>query len=163
MMFPSSAIAVITSEKMLVVTTDDVNYHLRKYTLASIQWNEFFNEWYNETKTIIEITTSLKKLYPSNYTFKEREIRAWRAMLSHAGCTNITPYKKDISPVSYFFMNLNESINYNNLLLTSFFLQYEFWTRSSDPESRWLGEEPQEAGQWQGMDYIDGPTNPHGR
>ncbi len=109
------------------------NYHLRKYTLASIQWNEFFNEWYNETKTIIEITTSLKKLYPSNYTFKEREIRAWRAMLSHAGCTNITPYKKDISPVSYFFMNLNESINYNNLLLTSFFLQYEFWTRSDDP------------------------------
>ncbi|RGB23714.1 hypothetical protein C1646_774114 [Rhizophagus diaphanus] len=22
------------------------NYHLQKYTLASIQWNEFFNEWY---------------------------------------------------------------------------------------------------------------------
>jgi len=79
------------------------NYHLRKYTLASIQWNEFFNEWYSETRTVIEITTSLKKLYPPNYTFKEREIRAWRAMLSHAGCTNITPYKKDTSPVSYLF------------------------------------------------------------
>ena len=50
------------------------NYHLRKYTLASIQWNEFFNEWYNETKSVIEITTSLKKLYPPNYTFKDREI-----------------------------------------------------------------------------------------
>ncbi|PKK56452.1 hypothetical protein RhiirC2_721853 [Rhizophagus irregularis] len=37
-----------------------------------------------------------------------REIRAWQAMLSHAGCTNITPYKKDTSP-------------------------YEFWTRSGDP------------------------------
>ncbi|RGB33245.1 hypothetical protein C1646_761906 [Rhizophagus diaphanus] len=58
------------------------NYHLRKYTLASIQWNEFFNEWYSKTRT--------------------------RAMLSHAGCTNITLYKKDTS-------------------------SYEFWTRSGDP------------------------------
>src|SRR3954454_14725487 len=32
-------------------------------------------------------------------------------------------------------MKLNESMNYNNLLLTSFLctLQYEFWTRSGDP------------------------------
>src|SRR5205085_2904455 len=71
------------------------NYHLQKSTLASIQWNEFFIKWYNETKTVIEITTSLKKLYPPNYVFKEREMCAWRAMLNHAGCTNITPYTKD--------------------------------------------------------------------
>ncbi|RGB35341.1 hypothetical protein C1646_759421 [Rhizophagus diaphanus] len=37
------------------------NYHLRKFTLASIQWNEFFIIWYNETKTVIELITSLKK------------------------------------------------------------------------------------------------------
>ena len=37
------------------------NYHLRKFTLASIQWKEFFIEWYNEMKTVVEITTSLKK------------------------------------------------------------------------------------------------------
>ena len=78
------------------------NYHLRKFTLASIQWNEFFIKWYNETKTVIEITTSLKKIYPPDYTLKEREMRAWRAMLSHARCVNITPYAKEISPVSNF-------------------------------------------------------------
>jgi hypothetical protein len=81
------------------------NYHLRKFTLASVQWNEFFIEWYNETKTVIEITTSLKKIYPPNYILKEREVRAWRAMLSHAGCVNITPYTKEISPVSKFLKN----------------------------------------------------------
>lgn len=79
------------------------NYHLRKYTIASIQWNEFFIKWYDEAKTVIEITTSLKKLYPPNYIIKEREMRAWRAMLNHAGCTDITPYTKEISPVSYFY------------------------------------------------------------
>jgi hypothetical protein len=78
------------------------NYHLRKCTLASVPWNEFFIEWYNDKKTIIEITTALKKIYPPNHEFKEREMRAWRAMLSHAGCTNITPYTNDISIVSYF-------------------------------------------------------------
>ncbi|RHZ49465.1 hypothetical protein Glove_520g3 [Diversispora epigaea] len=83
------------------------NYHLRKFTLASIQWHEFFLEWHSEQKTIIEFTT-IKKLYPQNYTFKDREMRAWRAMLSHAGCTDITPYTKDIS-------------------------SYEFWTPSNDP------------------------------
>ena len=78
------------------------NYHLRKFTLASIQWNEFFIKWYNETKTVIELTTSLKKIYPPDYIFNEREMRAWRTMLSHAGCVNITPYAKKISPVSNF-------------------------------------------------------------
>ncbi|RHZ51818.1 hypothetical protein Glove_469g42 [Diversispora epigaea] len=84
------------------------NYHLRKFTLASIRWNQFFISWYNERKSIIELITSLKKLYPPNYIFKEREMRVWKAMLSHAGCTNITPYTKKIS-------------------------NYEFWTRSNDP------------------------------
>ncbi|RHZ48652.1 hypothetical protein Glove_543g12 [Diversispora epigaea] len=77
------------------------NYHLRKFTLASIQWNQFFISWYNEQKSIIELITSLKKLYPPNYIFKEREMRAWKAMLSHAGCTNITPYTKKISNVAH--------------------------------------------------------------
>ncbi|GET01677.1 hypothetical protein GLOIN_2v1880126 [Rhizophagus clarus] len=84
------------------------NHHLRKFILASIQWNKFFIKWYNETKTVIELITSLKKIYPPDYIFNEREMRVWRMMLSHAGYVNITPYTKEISP-------------------------YEFWTRSSDP------------------------------
>jgi len=78
------------------------------FTLASTPWNEFFTEWYHETKTIIEITNALKAIYPLNHSFSEREMRAWRAMLTHAGCTNITPFNKNISSVSHiinvFFM-----------------------------------------------------------
>ncbi|RHZ78413.1 hypothetical protein Glove_165g3 [Diversispora epigaea] len=60
------------TEKMQILW----NYHLQKFTLASIQWNQFFISWYNEQKSIIELITSLKKLYPPNYIFKEREMRA---------------------------------------------------------------------------------------
>ena len=91
------------------------NYHLRKCTLASVPWND--------KKTTIEITTALKKIYPPNHEFKEREMRAWRAMLSHAGCTNITPYTHYISAVSYFlFRIIYNSINgfKNHLLLLPF-------------------------------------------
>ncbi|CAB4403892.1 unnamed protein product [Rhizophagus irregularis] len=76
------------------------NYYLRKFTLASIQWNEFFIKWYNEIKTVIELITSLKKIYLPDYIFNEREMRAWRAILNHAGCVNITPYTKEISPIA---------------------------------------------------------------
>lgn len=77
------------------------NYHLRKCTLASVQWNEFFIKWQSEKNSVIEITDALKNLYPENHVFGDREIRAWRAMLSHAGCTNITPFSKNVSPVSH--------------------------------------------------------------
>jgi hypothetical protein len=62
---------------------------------------------YNDKKTIIEITSALKKIYPPNYEFKEREMRAWKAMLSHAGCTNITPFANDISTVSHLYFKIN--------------------------------------------------------
>jgi hypothetical protein len=49
------------------------NHHLRKFTLASIEWSGFFIEWYNETKTVIEITTSLKKnLSTKSYIQRKR-------------------------------------------------------------------------------------------
>src|SRR6185369_10246774 len=59
------------------------NYHLKKYTSSSILWHEFFIKWQNEKKTVIEITDALKNLYPQNHVFNIREMRAWRAMLSH--------------------------------------------------------------------------------
>ncbi|RHZ77854.1 hypothetical protein Glove_170g35 [Diversispora epigaea] len=67
------------------------------FYITSIQWHEFFLEWYNEQKTIIELIVTLKKLYPLNYTFNNRKMRAWRTMLSHAGCTDITPFTKETS------------------------------------------------------------------
>ncbi|GES80390.1 hypothetical protein GLOIN_2v1767205 [Rhizophagus clarus] len=51
----------------------------------------------------------IHKVYDSDYVFQERELHAWRIMLYATGCTNITPYNKDVS--------------YN-----------EFWTNAPDPE-----------------------------
>ncbi|CAJ0627836.1 10370_t:CDS:2, partial [Entrophospora sp. SA101] len=73
------------------------NYYLRKCTLASVQWSEFFIKWQSEKNSVIKITDALKNLYPENHVFGDREIQAWQAMLSHAGCTNITPFSKSVS------------------------------------------------------------------
>ncbi|CAJ0841457.1 4742_t:CDS:2, partial [Entrophospora sp. SA101] len=75
------------------------NYYLRKCTLASVQWSEFFIKWQSEKNSVIKITDALKNLYPENHVFGDREIQAWQAMLSHAGCTNITPFSKSVSSV----------------------------------------------------------------
>ncbi|GBC10345.1 hypothetical protein RclHR1_09550006 [Rhizophagus clarus] len=54
-------------------------------------------------------SVQLGLLYPKDYIFSEREIRAWWAILHATGCVNIIPFDKGES-------------------------EYEFWTRSSDPE-----------------------------
>ncbi|RHZ85580.1 hypothetical protein Glove_64g62 [Diversispora epigaea] len=57
-----------------------------------------------------QIFNRLALLYPSNYIFSKREIRAWQAMLRAIGCVNITPFDKKESEI-------------------------KFWTRSPNPES----------------------------
>jgi hypothetical protein len=81
------------------------NYHLRKRTLSNINWQQFFQNWLAQESTIIELREELKKIYPPNYLHDERELRAWRAMLRAAGCTEITPFSKDQSEVVYLLIN----------------------------------------------------------
>ncbi|CAJ0842206.1 21312_t:CDS:2 [Entrophospora sp. SA101] len=45
------------------------NYYLRKCTLASVQWSEFFIKWQSEKNSVIKITDALKNLYPENHVF----------------------------------------------------------------------------------------------
>lgn len=78
------------------------NYHLRRQTISNIEWHQFFIKWKENPSTIIEFYSSLKDLYPLEYVFKERELRAWRAMLKAAGCHDITPFGKDESKVKLF-------------------------------------------------------------
>lgn len=75
------------------------NYHLRRQTKSDIQWHQFFIRWKNNSSTIIEFNSLLAELYPSGYTFKERELRAWKAMLKAAGCHNVTPFEDNESKV----------------------------------------------------------------
>ena len=81
------------------------NYHLCCQTISNIEWHQFFIKWKENPSTIIEFYSSLKDLYPSEYVFKERELRAWRAMLKAAGCHNVTPFESDESKVSLMKIN----------------------------------------------------------
>jgi hypothetical protein len=76
------------------------NHFLRRQTISNIQWHKFFIDWKNDSCTIIEFYNSITALYPSQYTFKDRELRAWKAMLKAAGCHEITPFTKDESKVN---------------------------------------------------------------
>lgn len=96
---------VIDREKIPYCTTDDwqneeimnkiFNYHLKKRVLTSINWKNIFIEWQNQKSNIIELTQKLKEIYPVGYIIKDREFRAWKALLRHTGCTRITPFKKE--------------------------------------------------------------------
>ncbi|CAH1764374.1 15_t:CDS:2, partial [Entrophospora sp. SA101] len=85
------------------------NYHLKKRTIANINWFYFFETWKNQS-TIIELNIALKNLYPTGYVFNQCEIEAWQAMLKATGCTKISPFEK------------NQSM-------------CEFWTRAFDPSN----------------------------
>ena len=42
-----------------------------------------------------QIIAKFKEIYSPNYIVKDRELRAWKALLRHTGCSNITPFGKE--------------------------------------------------------------------
>ncbi|RIB28724.1 hypothetical protein C2G38_2028290 [Gigaspora rosea] len=48
----------------------------RKIAVAHLNWHRFFIEWKKQESNIIELIVHLKPLYPSNYEFTDRELRA---------------------------------------------------------------------------------------
>ncbi len=77
-------------------------YHLHKRTCSQVNWYSLFQEWKEDNCQIIELHSRLTLLYPDDYNFSEREVRAWRAMLRATGCVNITPFDKKESEVGLF-------------------------------------------------------------
>ena len=75
------------------------NYHLKKRTIANINWFYFFETWKNQS-TVIELNIALKNLYPTGYVFNQHEIEAWQVMLKATGCTKISPFEKNQSMVT---------------------------------------------------------------
>ncbi|RIB06040.1 hypothetical protein C2G38_2218079 [Gigaspora rosea] len=75
-------------------------YHLKKRTKSNINWIEFIHNWKNQESKIIELRTSLAQLYEPKYQINSRELCAWKSMLRHIGCTEITPYNKDQSEIT---------------------------------------------------------------
>jgi len=74
--------------------------HLKRNIRRSVKWRQVFQNWIQQKSNVIELHTHLSKIYDLDYEFQERELRAWHIMLRATGCTNITPYNKDVSCVS---------------------------------------------------------------
>ena len=58
-----------------------------------------FHNWKNQRSNIIEFHTHIKKTYGPDYEFRSHELWAWWAVFRSAGCTEITPYNKEVSEV----------------------------------------------------------------
>ncbi|CAG8726827.1 16507_t:CDS:2, partial [Gigaspora rosea] len=58
------------------ITNNIFNYHLKKQTIANINWRQFFQNWLDQPSTIIKLRGMLQPLYPYNHTFNERELCA---------------------------------------------------------------------------------------
>ena len=81
-------------------------YYLRRRTISDINWYSLFQEWKENNCQIIELHNRLSLLYPNDYIFSERELRAWREMLHAMGCINITPFDKGESEVIFFILHI---------------------------------------------------------
>jgi hypothetical protein len=82
-------------------------YHLKKRISYNVTWRDLFDKWLNQKSDILELQEAVLDLYPSNYEISDREWHAWKAFVRNAGCTNITPFKKEESKVS---INKNKKI-----------------------------------------------------
>src|SRR5215213_10068093 len=71
----------------------------KKIATSGLNWYSAFDGFYNQKSTIIELHSCLKQIYPKDYEFTSRELRAWHTMMGRVGCHDITPYPKDGSKV----------------------------------------------------------------
>ena len=74
--------------------------YLKRNIRRSVEWRQVFQNWMQQKSHIIELYTHFGEIYGLDYKFQERELHAWRMMLRATGCTNITPYNKDVPCVS---------------------------------------------------------------
>lgn len=72
----------------------------KKISVANIDWYQFFTKWKQQSTTIIEFTSHISSIYPEDFEITDIILRSWRRMMHYVGCTNITPYEKDVSSVS---------------------------------------------------------------
>ncbi|CAB4481821.1 unnamed protein product [Rhizophagus irregularis] len=85
------------------------NFHLRRRTIANINWHQLFVKWKKQESPLIELNNELQKIYPVDYQFSSRELGAWKTFLRAAGAHDVTPWTYETS-------------------------QYQFWSNSSCPK-----------------------------
>jgi hypothetical protein len=75
----------------------------RRISVVNLNWYLFFTKWKQQSTTIIEFTSHIASIYPKDFEITNTILGAWRSMMRYVGCTNITPYKKKESNVSFCF------------------------------------------------------------
>ena len=90
------------------------DFHLKRRTIANIDWHQFFLDWFEQESPIIELYSQLQILYPKNHQFNDRELRAWQSLLRDAGSHNVTPWSNKESEVGqiipYYINNIDEKL-----------------------------------------------------
>lgn len=71
----------------------------KRIATSGLNWYSVFDGFYNQKSTVVELHSCLKQIYPEDYEFTPRELRAWHTMMKRVGCHDITPYPKDDSKV----------------------------------------------------------------
>ncbi len=71
------------------------DFHLRRRTIANIDWYQLFVKWDKQESSLIEMHNELQIIYSENYEFNIRELRAWYAFLRAVGAHNVTPWSND--------------------------------------------------------------------
>jgi hypothetical protein len=95
------------------------DHHLKRRTIANLNWHQFFLDWFEQESPIIELYSQLQTLYPKNYQFSDRELRAWQSMLRDVGSHDVTPWPNKESEViqfitKFYTINNNEIITLTN-------------------------------------------------
>ena len=71
------------------------DFHLRRRTIANIDWYKLFVKWDKQESSLIELYNELQIIYGKKYEFNIRELRAWHAFLRATGAHNVTPWSND--------------------------------------------------------------------
>ncbi|RHZ43627.1 hypothetical protein Glove_960g3 [Diversispora epigaea] len=79
----------------------DRHIKTRKLPNTTINWTHLFDDWYKRHSTIVIFPLVLSKIYPENYKFQDKELRAWRAMFKACGCSNVTPFSQIKSQIEF--------------------------------------------------------------
>ncbi|RIB20542.1 hypothetical protein C2G38_2179012 [Gigaspora rosea] len=89
------------------------NRHIKSQRIpnAMPSWLLLFFKWYKQESTIIQFPLILHEIYSPEYTFQEKELRAWRSMFVACECTNVTPVPKKESSIEFWSKAPNPTAN----------------------------------------------------
>ncbi|RHZ90012.1 hypothetical protein Glove_9g308 [Diversispora epigaea] len=80
----------------------DCHIMTRKIPNTMINWIRLLDDWYKQHSTIVQFPSVLTQIYPENYKFQNKELRAWRAMFQACGCSDITPLSRTKSQIEFW-------------------------------------------------------------